>query len=920
MLVLGPIGFALPWLLWGLLALPVLWLLLRAVPPAPVIRRFPGVALLLGLTDRDTEAERTPWWLMLLRMLAIAALIVGFAGPVLNPEPKGEGKGPLLIVVDGTWADARDWPRRVERIARALDDAARAGRPVALVSLTDLPAGPPAFTEAHDVAENLPGLRPRPWEPTAGATDAFASTLPARFNTLWLSDGLARDGRASLLAALQSRGDVRVFETGRPAIALAPAAFADGMVSVPVLRAVSAGPLAVEVVANGLDPSGTEQELARVPVTLAPGAASAKAGFDLPPELRNRLTRFEIAGERSAGAVSLTDDALKRRKVAVIDTTAGAEGLELLSPAHYLRQALAPNADLITGTIHDVLLASPDVIILADIAKVAETDALLDWIDEGGLLVRFAGPHLAASDALRDGTDPLLPVRLRAGGRSVGGTLSWGEAKAIAPFPESSPFHGLAVPADVSVRAQVLAQPDPELATATIAALADGTPLVTQKRVGDGRIVLFHTAANAEWSSLPLSGLFVQMLERLAVSSRAARPEPADLTGTTWVADRVLDAFGVLGEAGDLPGIAGETLAAALPGPDLPPGLYSDGDRRLAVNAVAEGRVLAAPDWPASVTVEGLAQSHETNLKGWVLLAALAFLLADILAALSIGGRLGRRAGAAMAVIFLALAALPQPGHAQDGNDDGRLLTAANNVVLGYIETGDPQVDDISRAGIKGLSDTLFLRTTVEPVAPTSVDPETDELSLYTLIYWPVTADQPLPSPAAYVKLNRYLRSGGMVLFDTRDGDMAGFGSATPEGRRLQALAAPLDIPPLAPIPPDHVLTRTFYLLQDFPGRFSGQPVWAEAPPEDAERAEGMPFRNLNDGVSPVVIGGNDWASAWAVDKLGRPLLPVGRGETGERQREIARRFGVNLVMYVLTGNYKSDQVHVPALLERLGQ
>ena len=159
-----------------------------------------------------------------------------------------------------------------------------------------------------------------------------------------------------------------------------------------------------------------------------------------------------------------------------------------------------------------------------------------------------------------------------------------------------------------------------------------------------------------------------------------------------------------------------------------------------------------------------------------------------------------------------------------------------------------------------------------------------------------------------------------MVLFDTRDGDMAGFGSATPEGRRLQALAAPLDIPPLAPIPPDHVLTRTFYLLQDFPGRFSGQPVWAEAPPEDAERAEGMPFRNLNDGVSPVVIGGNDWASAWAVDKLGRPLLPVGRGETGERQREIARRFGVNLVMYVLTGNYKSDQVHVPALLERLGQ
>jgi hypothetical protein len=81
-----------------------------------------------------------------------------------------------------------------------------------------------------------------------------------------------------------------------------------------------------------------------------------------------------------------------------------------------------------------------------------------------------------------------------------------------------------------------------------------------------------------------------------------------------------------------------------------------------------------------------------------------------------------------------------------------------------------------------------------------------------------------------------------------------------------------------------------------------------------------MPFRNRNDGVTPVVIGGNDWASAWAVDSTGAPLLPVGRGAAGDEQREYAYRFGINLIMHVLTGNYKSDQVHVPALLERLGK
>jgi len=81
-----------------------------------------------------------------------------------------------------------------------------------------------------------------------------------------------------------------------------------------------------------------------------------------------------------------------------------------------------------------------------------------------------------------------------------------------------------------------------------------------------------------------------------------------------------------------------------------------------------------------------------------------------------------------------------------------------------------------------------------------------------------------------------------------------------------------------------------------------------------------MPFRNLNDGVTPVIIGGNDWAAAWAVESGGNYMFRVGRGYTGERQREIAFRFGVNLLMHVLTGNYKSDQVHVPALLDRLSQ
>ena len=307
---------------------------------------------------------------------------------------------------------------------------------------------------------------------------------------------------------------------------------------------------------------------------------------------------------------------------------------------------------------------------------------------------------------------------------------------------------------------------------------------------------------------------------------------------------------------------------------------------------------------------------RETGLKGALLVAALVLLMLDILASLWLSGRLrGPRSGAVAALVLAVM--VPHHARAQSGDDFA--IAAASQVVLARVITGDAQVDRVAQAGLTGLSDVLFARTSIEPADPLGVDIEKDDLSLFAMLYWPISVKQPHPSDAAYGKLNAYLRHGGMILFDTRDGDVAGYGQSTPEARKLRALALPLDIPALEQIPGNHVLTRSFYLLQDFPGRYD-RPIWVEAAPADAVKVEGMPFRNLNDGVSPVIIGGNDWAAAWAVDRSGNPMFPVGRGYTGERQREIAYRFGVNLMMYVLTGNYKSDQVHVPALLERLGQ
>ena len=167
MFSVGSIAFLTPWLLVGLLFLPVLWWLLRAIPPRPVLRAFPGVRLLMGLQDPERMPERTPWWLLLLRMAALAAAILAFAEPVLNRQAREAGSGPLLVVMDGGWASAPDWAERQTRVRGMLDRAASDGRTAALLVLSEAVPGDGgiAWRDPRREIERVAGLRPEAWQP-----------------------------------------------------------------------------------------------------------------------------------------------------------------------------------------------------------------------------------------------------------------------------------------------------------------------------------------------------------------------------------------------------------------------------------------------------------------------------------------------------------------------------------------------------------------------------------------------------------------------------------------------------------------------------------------------------------------------------------------------------------------------------------
>jgi hypothetical protein len=239
------------------------------------------------------------------------------------------------------------------------------------------------------------------------------------------------------------------------------------------------------------------------------------------------------------------------------------------------------------------------------------------------------------------------------------------------------------------------------------------------------------------------------------------------------------------------------------------------------------------------------------------------------------------------------------------------------------VVTGDAEVDNISKAGLEGLTLFLAQRTALEPGDPIGLDIARDELAFFPLIYWPIAPGAPKPSQQALSRIDAYMKNGGTVLFDTRDAILAppgpGGSNRSPGMIALRSILSSLDIPELEPVPRDHVLTKTFFLLRDFPGRFDSGQLWVEALPkgnDDADESK-RPAR-AGDGVSSILNTSNDMAGAWATRGDGQAMLPMVPGEP--RQREFAFRAGVNIVMYTLTGNYKADQVHVPALLERLGQ
>jgi len=912
------LNFAAPWVLSAFLLLPLLWWFLKLTPPAPVQVVFPPLGLLMSLKTVQESSESAPWWLILLRLLLISSLILAASGPSYNSVTLLTGKGPLYIIIDNGWSSAFGWQKRLDMATTLLSEARLENRPAVIVTTArdkiNAPWPPPQLISANAALEKVQNLTPLPWRTERKAAIAPLLDHPALKklrpgDVFWLSDGLEEnpprpDARPTtvkdLLTPLRSLGATTLVGQARaaPAILRVPERRAGG-VAVKIVRARTNTAQTLRL--NIYDDKGLL--LDQKPALFKQGSRTARVKLSLPTELLNRTGRMQLDGQSHAGAIVLLDRRWRRPVAGLLQTDTAAQPQSLLNANYYLKKALLPSTDLISGSLQKLFTGNAGVIVLNDPPplKTAENKALLQWIDQGGVLLRFAGPKLAArtlSSSISKPERALLPVKLSPGTRTLGGAMSWGKPQKLAEFPPSSPFKGLPVKAEVIIKRQVLARPSPGAFDEgqIWARLDDGTPLISATPKGDGLSILVHTTANTEWNNLALSGLFQSMLERIMVLANGNVKTAND---APLVPDRVMDGFAALKSPGaDVLPILPENIDRAMATPGQPPGFYGTINQQTAFNLTSVQTtvrpVLSVPPGVRHMAYQNL------NVIDWTgILLIITFILGvvDWLISLWSRGMLRNPTKPLAAMAVLSVFLVPRPALAVD---DSQAIAASGQTTLAYVITGDQTVDDISQRGLTGLGAILTARTAIEPGPPQGVRPGRDELAFYPLLYWPLTDYSGVVSDQAATAVQTYLNHGGTILFDTRSGP------AGAANNGLLTLSKQLNLPPLIPVPADYVLGRSFYLLNDFPGRWAGGTLWIENADD-----------TTNDGVTRILSGNADWARAWARGPDNQPIYPVIPG--GERQREMAYRFGVNLVMMTLTGSYKADQVHLKEILKRLG-
>ena len=788
--LLSQLSFANAWILIGLLALPALWYLLKLTPPPPRTITLATARFLRDLIPQAPVSQKTPWWLLLLRTLFISLLIFALAGPAITPQSKTPAPGgDVLILIENDWAAAQNWSDITKTAKHIIQETSREKHAIYLATTAPLKPqndiqGPLLKDQALSY---LNAIKPNPWR---SETETLAPSLSAKnvSRVHFLSSGLETGISQTLQSEMNKKFIIHYPDAQTlPAVITNAELRANGL-HVATTRAGGANTNTLIQILDKDDRLLTQN----TGDNIKREGTQTTSTIAVAPALHDHIHTIKLPQSMGANAVFLTGNLFKNRTAGIVSRKSAEQTQSLADASFYLTKALSPFGEVKTGQIEQLLAENVGLMILPDIANIPEgaLEKLERWTENGGILLRFAGPNLAQSNT----PSPLLPVPLRYGLRGTDGPVSWERAQKLTHFEESSPFYTISIPEDITFTRQILADPAFDIEDKIWARLEDGTPLITADKKERGLIVFIHTAATPDWSNLPLSGLYVDILQKLLDLSTYQNKNAIE-KNTVLKAGILLDGFGnnYIPSGGESSLSAGE-LENLKPSREHPPGLYSSALLSRPLN-LGPSLYNLEPLQTNAPNMTYVRYQSETNidLRPYAFYAALFLLLIDLFILIILFGWAGQalRLTSLFLVCLLCLLLPTHNAKAQEINAD-----YANNFYLGFIRTGDIAIDQASEAGLKNIARVLRQRTSIEPKGVAGLAPISKEILFFPFIYWPISNSPQAMNAAERQNIQNYLDQGGFIIFDMQTANTA---PSSAKSRHLRVLMNGLILPSLTP-------------------------------------------------------------------------------------------------------------------------
>ncbi len=897
--ILNNISFANPLALWAIGSLPLIYLVVKTFPPAPKSFNFSSLYLLKSISSDTITRSKCPIWLLIFRILLILVIIIYFSKPFINSSKLDNKIENYFVFLDAGWSTASEWENYKDTLLEIMLEAKKLNKKFYLLrSNPDKERDSTImFQSTNQLSDYLNEQPPSPWQFNLDKTINKLDKTKFKKNTRYfyiLSDFDYYPNEKRISSIIKEKyPNIEIINlVSRIKVLDKPSIIADN-IEIKVKRLgnfFSEDQFYLKMV------SKDGQVIYYKNYNFKKNDHTVIIREKFPLSLINRLEKIEIVDQNHAAGKFYFDDLNKKKIIGIVSEIIDYKENPLLSSVYYIKKALGNENKIIINNLENLISANIDILILPDVGLIEEKLSIIlkKWISNGGLLIRFSGPKLA-----KEYTNFITTEKTYKKIRFLGGQLSWEDEPIIESFPDNSIFRGLEIPDDIVIRKQLMLDFKGNQKYTVLGSLKDGTPLITSKEYDKGKIILFHFTANNDWSNIPITNLFVEMLYRTTLFNSIRKNDSLEEVKMKYF----IDGFGKIQKPDKIIKIKdGIKLQKSHPSPKNIPGIYENDELSIALNLSGNLKYdQFVKESYKNTTEEVFFKKSISDLSKIFLYLIIIFSIVDIIATLMIKINSNilktfKKKIGYLSMFFLLFCFIK--------NDNLKANDYFNETYLAYVKSANENKNKITKRGLNTLSEVLDRRTSISPRGVIEVDIEKDEIFYFPFLYWPIGKTLPDLSARTITKVKDYLFKGGIIFFDAYEIKINN-SSDSKNLKKMVSFLRKINSNELINIDKKHTLSKSFYLLNSFPGRWNKNLILTD-----------KNDKRINDGVSSIVLGFNDWASAWALDENNYPIYPVVPG--GEKQREFAYRVGVNITMYSLTGTYKNDQIHSKSILERL--